>query len=73
MSNLMHRAWINHTWINMAWKPHWWLDTHGQDLVEYALLAGFVAVACGAFLPNVSGAMSTIFSRLASKLVEASS
>src|SRR3989442_14775880 len=26
----------------------------GQDLVEYALLAGFIAVAAGALLPNIS-------------------
>jgi pilus assembly protein Flp/PilA len=49
-----------------------WRDTRGQDLVEYALLAGFVAVAAGAILPNLSSSMSKIYSRLASKLVEAS-
>ena len=48
-----------------------WTDTLGQDLVEYALLAGFVAVAAGIFIPNVSTSISTIYSRLASKLVEA--
>ena len=50
-----------------------WRDTRGQDLVEYALLAGFVAVASGAVLPDLSSSMSKIYSRLASKLVEASS
>ena len=25
-----------------------WKDKHGQDLIEYALMAGFVAVAAGA-------------------------
>lgn len=29
------------------------LDTRGQDLVEYALMAGFVAVAAGAILPTI--------------------
>ena len=48
-----------------------WKDTRGQDLVEYALLAGFVVVAAGVFIPDVSSAMSTIYSRVASRLVDA--
>ena len=43
-------------------------DEAGQDLVEYALLAGFVAVAAGALLPGISGSISTIFSRMGSVL-----
>ena len=43
-------------------------DTRGQDLVEYALLAGFVAVAAGAQLPGISGSISTIFSKMGSVL-----
>ncbi len=43
-------------------------DTRGQDLVEYALLAGFVAVAAGALLPAISGSISTIFSKMGSVL-----
>ena len=46
-------------------------QTHGQDMVEYALLAGFVAVAAGAILPNISASISTIFSRLNSELIAA--
>ena len=46
-------------------------DSRGQDLVEYALLAGFIAVAAGALLPGVSGSISTIFSRMASVLSNA--
>ena len=48
-------------------------DTHGQDLVEYALLAGFVAVAAGALLPSISTSISTIFSKMQSVLVAAGS
>ncbi len=29
-------------------------DDKGQDMVEYALLAGFIAVAAGALLPPVA-------------------
>ncbi len=46
-------------------------DVRGQDLVEYALLAGFIAVAAGALLPGISGSISTIFSRMASVLTNA--
>jgi pilus assembly protein Flp/PilA len=43
-----------------------WRDTKGQDLIEYALMAGFVAVAAGAVMPNVSASISTIFSKIGS-------
>ena len=49
-----------------------WRDTHGQDLIEYALMAGFVAVAAGAAFPPVGNAISTIFSRVGSTLKVAS-
>jgi pilus assembly protein Flp/PilA len=48
-------------------------DSRGQDLVEYALLAGFIAVAAGALLPGISTSISTIFSRMASVLSNAAS
>lgn len=48
-------------------------DQHGQDLVEYALLAGLAAVASGLFVPDMSASMKTIYSRLASKLAQAAS
>jgi len=43
-----------------------WKDRRGQDLIEYALMAGFVAVAAGAIMPNVANSISTIFSKVAS-------
>ena len=46
-----------------------WIDTRGQDLVEYALMAGFVAVAAGAIMPGVSNNISKIFSQIASILL----
>ena len=47
-------------------------DTRGQDLIEYALMAGFVAVAAGAVMPGVASSISTIFSKVASALAVAS-
>jgi len=46
--------------------------TSGQDLIEYALMAGFVAVAAGAVMPGVSSSISTIFSKVGSVLKVAS-
>jgi pilus assembly protein Flp/PilA len=48
-------------------------DTRGQDLIEYALMAGFVAVAAGAIMPGVATSISTIFSKVASVLTVAAS
>ena len=45
-----------------------WKQTVGQDLIEYALMAGFVAVAAGAIMPNVATSISTIFSKISSVL-----
>ncbi|HXA68627.1 MAG TPA: hypothetical protein VNV82_25925 [Bryobacteraceae bacterium] len=49
-----------------------WRDERGQDLIEYALMAGFVAVAAGAIMPNVASSISTIFSQISSVLTAAS-
>lgn len=45
-----------------------WNDTRGQDMVEYALLAGFITVAVAAGFPPVTSSISTIFSRIGSLL-----
>jgi pilus assembly protein Flp/PilA len=47
-------------------------DERGQDLIEYALMAGFVAVAAGAIMPGVSSSISTIFSKVGSVLADSS-
>ena len=51
---------------NMMLKLRIWKDTKGQDLIEYALMAGFVAVAAGAIMPSVATSISQIFSKVAS-------
>ena len=48
-------------------------DTRGQDLIEYALMAGFVAVAAGAVMPGVASSISTIFSKISSVMAAAAS
>ncbi len=41
-------------------------DLAGQDLIEYALMAGFVAVTSGALMPGVASHISKIFSQIGS-------
>jgi len=43
-----------------------WHETAGQDLVEYALAAGMVAVAAVAAMPTLSTTVSTVFSKIGS-------
>lgn len=57
--------------VNMVWKLRIWKDTRGQDLIEYALMAGFVAVAAGAVMPNVATSITTIFNKISSQLADA--
>jgi len=57
---------------NMIWMLKIWKDRRGQDLIEYALMAGFVAVAAGAIMPTVATSISTIFSKISSVMTAAS-
>ena len=50
-----------------------WKDRRGQDLIEYALMAGFVAVAAGAIMPGVASSINVVFSKVNSVMIEAAS
>jgi len=41
-----------------------WQDTQGQDLVEYALAAGMVAVAAVAAMPTLSTTVNAVFAKV---------
>ena len=41
-------------------------DVHAQDLIEYALMAGFIAVASAAVMPQIASSISTVFSEISS-------
>jgi pilus assembly protein Flp/PilA len=43
-------------------------DLRGQDMVEYALMAAFVAVASAAVLPSATPSISTVLSKVGSVL-----
>jgi pilus assembly protein Flp/PilA len=51
---------------DLALKLRVWKDTQGQDLVEYALAAGLVAVAAVACMPGLSGTVNCVFSKIGS-------
>jgi len=44
-------------------------DVAGQELIEYALLAGFLVVAAGALLPSIADDVSSVLSKVNSRLV----
>jgi len=56
---------------NLVYLLKIWSDSVGQDLIEYALMAGFVAVAAGAAFPPLADTISQIFSRVGSVLSSA--
>jgi pilus assembly protein Flp/PilA len=47
-----------------------WTDTRGQDLVEYALAAGMVAVAAVAAMPALGTTVQNVFTKIGS-IIEA--
>jgi Flp pilus assembly pilin Flp len=57
--------------MNAILKLKIWSDNRGQDLIEYALMAGFVSVAAAAIMPGISTSISTIFSSIASTMTAA--
>jgi pilus assembly protein Flp/PilA len=58
---------------SLVWKLRILKDTRGQDLIEYALMAGFIAVAAGAIVPGVAASISTIFQKVNNVMTSASS
>jgi len=51
--------------VKTFWKG-FWSNTQGQDLVEYALAAGLVAVAAVAAMPTLSSTVSNVFTKIGS-------
>jgi len=52
--------------MNQLLKLQIWKDNNGQDLVEYALAAGLVAVAAVACMPGLSGTVNNVFTKIGS-------
>ena len=62
-----------HRLVQLAVRMQIWKDRKGQDLIEYALMAGFVAVAAGAVMPGVASSINVIFSKVNSIMIDAAS
>jgi Flp pilus assembly pilin Flp len=48
-------------------------DCRGQDLIEYALMVGFIALAAGAVTPGITTTMRNIFERISGVLANSAS
>lgn len=46
-------------------------DTKGQDMIEYALMAAFVAVSSGVLMPDVAHGIGSVFHKVSSVLLSA--
>jgi Flp pilus assembly pilin Flp len=58
--------------MDILYRLKRWRETRGQDLIEYALMAGFLTVAAGVVIPDVGSNISAIFSKVALQLTKAS-
>ncbi|MGQ9918050.1 MAG: Flp family type IVb pilin [Bryobacteraceae bacterium] len=57
----------------MELLKRFWNEEEGQDLVEYALLLGFISLAVIAALTTMQGALNTVYQNTASKLTSSAS
>ena len=54
--------------VDVLYRLKIWRDTRGQDLIEYALIAGFIAVAAAAVMPGITSSLSNVFKAIGGKL-----
>jgi pilus assembly protein Flp/PilA len=54
--------------IDTILKLKIWRDTHGQDLIEFALMAGFLAASSGFTLPQMASGISSVLSTVVTML-----
>ena len=57
--------------IILFWKARIWQDTKAQDLIEYALMSGLIAMAVVALSPQLAASISAQFSKVATPLAAA--
>jgi Flp pilus assembly pilin Flp len=48
-----------------------WSDKRGQDMIEYALTAGFLVVAAAALSPTLAAGVNSIFTSVGSVMTNA--
>ena len=59
--------------LGLARRLQIWKDNRGQDLIEYALMAGFVALAAAAIMPGIGDSINVVFSKENSIMILAAS
>lgn len=57
----------------MQFMKRFWREEEGQDLIEYSLLLGFIALFSATVYSSVSGDISTIWSNAKTTLAAAAS
>ncbi len=57
----------------MNLMKHFVRDEQGQDLIEYALLAGFISLAVVAAVTNVGTALDGLYDNIETKVKDAAS
>lgn len=63
---MKERVWKFWRRLEDLWKPAEPRGRQGQDLVEYALIVGLIAVACAALIPyTATNTMREIYNRIA--------
>jgi Flp pilus assembly pilin Flp len=55
----------------VLWLHNFWLEDNGQDLIEYAVILFFIAIACLAFVYNGSASVHGLWTMEKSNLVSA--
>ena len=55
----------------LAVRAQVWRCSRGQDLIEYALMAGFVATAAAAIMPGIASSVNIVFSKVNSVMIKA--
>ena len=58
------------TLVTAIWKLRIWKDTRGQDFLEYALIAAFIATIYVVITP-VAPSVADVFSKVTSALTKA--
>ena len=48
----------------LVWQARLWKDTRGQDFLEYALMAGFVASVAVFIVPGFDSQVSAVFAKV---------
>jgi pilus assembly protein Flp/PilA len=57
--------------VNTSILKAFWQEEDGQDLVEYALLMAFIALAAVAVLTSIKGQVSTLWENISDALSDA--